>query len=43
MEARGAFFTRDAKRLELATLKAASRPPVDAPAREHIEQRHLFG
>src|SRR5437764_14796137 len=42
-EARLAFLRRHAERLELRRVEAPARPPVDPPAGEHVEQRHLFG
>src|SRR5271166_3483911 len=42
-KARRALFRRDAKCGELDPGKAAPRTPIDPPAREQIEQRHLLG
>ena len=36
------LFPRDAEHLELLRVKAPARAPVHAPARQHVEQGHLF-
>jgi len=42
-ELRVAVLGRDAEDLVLARIEAAPCAPVHAPAREHVEQRHLLG
>src|SRR4029450_5621206 len=42
-KALGAFLRRHTEVLELEMGEAAARAPVDAAARQHVEQRHFLG